>query len=178
MRDDVLIQAIDNTEDVLLHGGRWSEEAKQRVRQARRAGRRVSEMFANLYNAGGHYVNQAGKNAKRFANRIDSKYNISEHNGRTRALYRKELRNVRDIPHTNANTLMNPKAGKRRDNSVEARLRQALKKQSKTKYADKQVKDNVREWDKATTKYVNHLEAQKKLNAKRDRVQRRRIYGK
>ena len=45
MRDDVLIQAIDNTEDVLLHGAKWSEEAKERVRQARRAGRRVSEMF-------------------------------------------------------------------------------------------------------------------------------------
>lgn len=52
MRDDILIQAIDNTEDVLLHGGRWSEEAKQRVRQARRAGRRVSEMFGDLYRKG------------------------------------------------------------------------------------------------------------------------------
>ena len=49
MRDDILIQAIDNTEDVLLHGAKWSEEAKQRVRQARRAGRRVSEMFGDLY---------------------------------------------------------------------------------------------------------------------------------
>ena len=52
MRDDVLIQAIDNTEDVLLHGAKWTEEAKERVRQARRAGRRVSEMFGNLYNKG------------------------------------------------------------------------------------------------------------------------------
>ena len=47
MRDDILIQAIDNTEDVLLHGGKWSEEAKERVRQARRSGRRVSEMFGD-----------------------------------------------------------------------------------------------------------------------------------
>ena len=175
MRDDILIQAIDNTEDVLLHGGRWSEEAKQRVREARRAGRRVSEMFSNLYNSTGRYVNQAGKNVKRMANQIDSKYNISENNERTRALYRKELRNARNVPHTNANTLMNPKAGKRRDNSVEARLRQALKKQSKTKYAKKQFKENVREWNKATTKYVNHQRAQKKINAKRDRVQERRL---
>ena len=64
MRDDILIQAIDNTEDVLLHGGKWSEEAKQRVREARRAGRRVSEMFSNLYNSTGRYVNQAGRNVK------------------------------------------------------------------------------------------------------------------
>ena len=49
MRGDVLIQAIGNTEDLLLHGAKWSEEAKQRVRQARRAGRRVSEMFGDLY---------------------------------------------------------------------------------------------------------------------------------
>ena len=65
MRDDILIQAIDNTEDVLLHGGKWSEEAKQSVREARRAGRRVSEMFSNLYNSTGRYVNQAGKKVKR-----------------------------------------------------------------------------------------------------------------
>lgn len=174
MRDDILIQAIDNTEDVLLHGSKWSEEAKQRVREARRAGRRVSEMFSNLYNSTGRYINQAGKNVKRMANQIDSKYNISENNGRTRALYRKELQNARNVTRTKADVLMNPKAGKRRDNSVEARLRQALKKQSKTKYAKKQFKDNVREWNKATTKYVNHIQAQKKINAKRDRVQERR----
>lgn len=178
MRDDILIQAIDNTEDVLLHGGKWSEEAKQRVREARRAGRRVSEMFSGLYNDSKRYVNQAGKNVKRMANRIDSKYNISENNERTRVLYKKELQNARNVPHTKAETLMNPKGGKRRDNSVEARLRQALKKQSKTKYANKQFKDNVREWNRATTKYVNTQEAQKKINEKRERVQRRRIYGK
>ena len=178
MRDDILIQAIDNTEDVLMHGAKWSEEAKERVRQARRAGRRVSEMFANLYSAGGRYANQAGKNAKRFANRIDSKYNISENNGRTRALYKKERQNARNVPRTNAETLISPKGGVRRDHSVEARLRQALKKQSKTKYADKQFKDNVREWNRATTKYVNAQNARKKINAKRERVQRRRITGK
>ena len=174
MRDDILIQAIDNTEDVLLHGGKWSEEAKQRVREARRAGRRVRDMFSNLYNSTGRYVNQAGKNVKRMTNQIDSKYNISENNERTRALYREELQNARNVPHTNANTLMNPKAGKRRDNSVEARLRQALKKQSKTKYADKQFKDNIRRYDRATTKYVNEQNARKKINAKRERVQERR----
>lgn len=178
MRDDILIQAIDNTEDVLLHGGKWSEEAKQRVREARRAGRRVSEMFSGMYNDSKRYVNQAGKNIKLMANRIDSKYNISENNERTRALYKKELQNARNVPNTKAEILMNPKGGKRRDNSVEARLRQALKKQSKTKYANKQFKDNVREWNRATTKYVNAKEAQKKINEKRERVQRRRVYGK
>ena len=172
MRDDVLIQAIDSTEDVLLHGSRWSEEAKQRVRQARRAGRRVSEMFGDLY-----------KNTRRAVDKVDSKYNITEHNGRTQALYRKGRRNANTVVvkpskvHESANMLVNPQGGKRRDNSVEARLRQLITKQSKTKYADKQFKDNIRRYDRATTKYVNNL-ARKKINAKRERIQERRITGK
>lgn len=183
MRDDILIQAIDNTEDVLLHGARWSEEAKQRVRQARRAGRRVSEMFGDMYKNTRRGIDKAGKNVKGMANEIDSKYNISDNNGRTRALYNKEKRNASTViappgkVHEVANMLVDPQGGKRRDHSVEARLRQALFKQSKTKYADKQFKDNIRRYDRATTKYVNNL-ARKKINAKRERIQERRITGK
>lgn len=166
MRDDVLIQAIDNTEDVLLHGAKWSEEAKQRVRQARRAGRRVSEMFGDLY-----------KNTRRAVDKVDSKYNITEHNGRTQALYRKERRNADRVIGGSGEMLVNPQGGKRRDQSLEARLRQKLNKQSKTKYANKQFWDNVHRYDRATTKYVNNL-ARKKINAKRERIQERRITGK
>lgn len=172
MKDDILIQAIDNTEDVLMHGARWSEEAKQRVRQARRAGRRVSEMFGDLY-----------KNTRRAVDKVDSKYNITEHNGRTQALYRKEKKNASTVivkpskVHESANMLVDPQGGKRRDHSVEARLRQKLFKQSKTKYAKKQFWDNVHRYDRATTKYVNNLE-RKKINAKRERIQERRITGK
>ena len=101
MRDDILIQAIDNTEDVLLHGGKWSEEAKQRVREARRAGRRVSEMFSNLYNSTGRYAGQAGKNIKRFANRVDSKYNITENNARTRTGLKSATQYAKKAPLTN-----------------------------------------------------------------------------
>ena len=183
MRDDVLIQAIDNTEDVMLHGAKWSEEAKQRVRQARRAGRRVSEMFGDLYKNSRPYINKAGKNVKRMANQVDSKYNISENNGATRALYNKEKRNASTViakpgkVHEAAEMLVNPQGGKRRDNSVEARLRQMITKQSKTKYANKQFWDNVHRYDRATTKYVNELNARKKINAKRERIQKRRITG-
>jgi len=70
---DILLHAIDNTEDVLLHRA-WSEEAKQRVREARRAGRKVSEMFANLYSTSGRFIyNTAGKATKRFANVVYKK---------------------------------------------------------------------------------------------------------
>ena len=68
---DILLHAIDNTEDVLIHRA-WSEEAKQRVREARRAGRKVSEMFANLYSRTGRFINKTGKSvynkAKKFYN--------------------------------------------------------------------------------------------------------------
>ena len=138
MRDEVLIQAIDNTEDVLLHGGKWSEEAKERVRQARRAGRRVAEMFGD-----------AIKN-------VDSQYNITENNARTRAMYKKENKNSSSV-YGNWRDMVTSKAGKRQDSSVEARIRQALAKQSKTKYTDKQIKKNIRNYDKALTKHVNYL---------------------
>ena len=160
MRDDVLIQAIDNTEDVLLHGAKWSEEAKQRVRQARRAGRRVSEMFGDLY-----------KNSRRAVDKVDSKYNITEHNGRTRALYNKERRNANRVIGGSGEMLTNPQGGKRRDQSLEARLRQKLNKQSKTKYADKQFKDNMQRYSKAATKYRNDRARKKKkmLNASKSK---------
>ena len=92
MRDDILMQAIDNTGDVLLHGGKWSEEAKQRVRGARRAGRRVSEMFGSLYNSTGRCINQAGRNVKRYANQVDNKYNISANNGKNRKMIKDSQR--------------------------------------------------------------------------------------
>ena len=69
---DILLHAIDNTEDVLIHRA-WAEEAKQRVREARRAGRKVSEMFANLYSSTGRFINKTGKGTKRFANSIYNK---------------------------------------------------------------------------------------------------------
>lgn len=166
MKDDILIQAIDNTEDVLMHGARWSEEAKQRVRQARRAGRRVSEMFGDLY-----------KNSRRAVDKVDSKYNITEHNGRTKALYRKEKKNAENAIGGGWEMMINPQGGKRRDNSLEARLRRKFNKQSKTKYEDKQFKDNLKRRDRASTRYVNNL-ARKKINAKRERIQERRITGK
>lgn len=166
MRDDILIQAIDNTEDVLVHGARWSEEAKQRVRQARRAGRRVSEMFGDLY-----------KNSRRAVDKVDSKYNITEHNGRTQALYKKEKKNANTAIGGGWEMMINPQGGKRRDNSLEARLRQKLNKQSKTKYEDKQFKDNIERRRRASTRYVNNR-ARKKINAKRERVQQQRITGK
>lgn len=180
MRDDILIQAIDNTEDVLLHGGRWSEEAKQRVRQARRAGRRVSEMFGDLYNSTGRYVNQAGKNAKRFANRIDSKYNISEHNSKTR----KMLKDAKKYPYKGElsgsgalkSLTKSYRAKDRQYNSVEGRLKRAIPGYGWYAKRD-QLKDSRKFANKNYAVIDKRIDTRDKLNAKRERVQRRRITG-
>lgn len=139
MRDEVLLQAIDNTEDVLLHGGKWSEEAKERVHQARRAGRRVSEMF--------------GDTVKKTASKIDTKYNISLNNEGTRKLYKQETKNANNA-QTSWKKLSATKAGKRRDNSVASRIAQAITGQSRTKWADKQFKKNIDAYNKSVSKYL------------------------
>lgn len=180
MRDDVLIQAIDNTEDVMLHGAKWSEEAKQRVRQARRAGRRVSEMFGDLYKNSRPYINKAGKNVKRMANQVDSKYNISEHNGKTR----KMLKDAKQYPYkgelSGSGALKSLKksyrAKERQYDSVEGRLKRAIPgygwyaKRDQLKDANKFANKNYAVIDK-------RIDTRDKLNAKRERVQRRRITG-
>ena len=59
------IKDIDPNNEILLHGGKWSEEAKRRVSEARRAGRSVFEMFGDVYKKAektvGSTVNSASK---------------------------------------------------------------------------------------------------------------------
>lgn len=180
MRDDVLIQAIDNTEDVLLHGVKWSEEAKQRVRQARRAGRRVSEMFGDLYKNSRPYINKAGKNIKRMANEIDSKYNISENNGRTRAGLKNATRYAKTAPLTNkgniATTRRSVAAKERQYKSVEARLKSAIPGYNDI-YKRKQVKDTNKYIHKNGSIYGQRVDNQNYLNSLREKVQERRTSG-
>lgn len=177
MRDDILIQAIDNTEDVLLHGGKWSEEAKQRVREARRAGRRVAEMFSNLYNSTGRYANQAGKNIKRFANQVDSKYNITENNARTRAGLKSATQYAKKAPLTNegnlATTRRSIKAKERQYKSVEARLKSEIPGYGKI-YSRKQVKDTNKYLRKNGKIYGQRVYNRNHINRLRDKVQERR----
>lgn len=57
------IRDIDPNNEILLHGGKWSEEAKRRVSEARRAGRSVLEMFGDLYKKTEKTVSSATKSA-------------------------------------------------------------------------------------------------------------------
>lgn len=65
--------------DEIHHGGKWSEEAKQRYREARRAGRSVYDMFANFYNKSkpgvNRAVNQAGKTVNGVVNQAGKTVN-------------------------------------------------------------------------------------------------------
>jgi len=58
-KEDVYIPDQSYPGDEIHHGGKWSEEAKQRYREARRAGRSVYDMFANFYNKSKPGVNRA-----------------------------------------------------------------------------------------------------------------------
>lgn len=57
------IKDIDPNNEILLHGGKWSEEAKRRVSEARRAGRSVLDMFGDLYKKTEKTVESATKSA-------------------------------------------------------------------------------------------------------------------
>lgn len=57
------ISLIDPNNEILLHGGKWSEEAKRRVSEARRAGRSVADMFGDLYKKTEKTVESAAKTA-------------------------------------------------------------------------------------------------------------------
>lgn len=60
-RELLLHAALLENEEVLLHGKKWSEEAKARVRQARKAGMSVYDMFSSFYK-------NAKKSGTRFVN--------------------------------------------------------------------------------------------------------------
>ena len=92
---DILLHAIDNTEDVLIHRA-WSEEAKQRVREARRAGRKVSEMFANLYSRTGRFINKTGKSVYNKAKKIYNDPRASEQVSDWESHFSKPMRVVKN----------------------------------------------------------------------------------
>lgn len=60
-RELLLHAALLENEEVLLHGKKWSEEAKARVRQARKVGMSVYDMFSSFYK-------NAKKSGTRFVN--------------------------------------------------------------------------------------------------------------
>ena len=77
-KEDVYIPDQSYSSDEIHHGGKWSEEAKQRYREARRAGRSVYDMFGNLYNKANKQVTSKANN---IANRTIYKKPIAKAKG-------------------------------------------------------------------------------------------------
>jgi hypothetical protein len=176
---DILLHAIDNTEDVLLHRA-WSEEAKQRVREARRAGRKVSEMFANLYSSSGRFINNASRTTKRYANAVDSKLNISEHNGKTRQMLKKASQYPYKAELSGSGALrtliLSRRAKRRQYGSLESRLKRMSPINGR-----REMKKQLRDANKFTNKNYKvidkRIDGRDKANAARERIQEYRITG-
>ena len=77
-KEDVYIPDQSYSSNEIHHGGKWSEEAKQRYREARRAGRSVYDMFGNLYNKTNKQVTSKANN---IANRTIYKEPIARAKG-------------------------------------------------------------------------------------------------
>lgn len=76
-RRNFIIPDESYTGDEIHHGGTWSEEAKRRYAEARKAKRSVYDMFGSVYNklakSGAKVVKSAGKTINKTANNIANK---------------------------------------------------------------------------------------------------------
>ena len=72
MKDNYISSTLD-TANTLMHA-KWSEEAKERVRQARKAGRSVYDMFSSSYNKaskeGSKIIRRASKDGSKLVKRV------------------------------------------------------------------------------------------------------------
>ena len=84
-KEDVYIPDQSYSSDEIHHGGKWSEEAKQRYREARRAGRSVYDMFGNVYN-------KANKQVTSKANNIANRTIYKEPIARAKGDYKKAIK--------------------------------------------------------------------------------------
>lgn len=84
-KEDVYIPGMTNPDDAMMHGHKWSEEAKARVREARKAGRTVEEMFGKNWKKAGKAIN---KSANKMANKSIYKKSIASANKKVRILKR------------------------------------------------------------------------------------------
>ena len=72
MKDNYISSILDTT-NTLMHA-KWSEEAKERVRQARKTGRSVYDMFSSYYNKtskeGSKVISNVSKEGSRLVKRV------------------------------------------------------------------------------------------------------------
>ena len=145
-------QNYQGTEEELQHGRQWSEEAKERVRQARKAGRSVRDMFGSFYAKQGRSLN---KSLNKVANRTIYKKSIS--NARNKLVVAKSNR---DLSYKRGVALKNSSSGfvSKGSTPVEKGRRAGIvAKLKRDNDVDKMVKDaTVRYRKKELKKSSNH----------------------
>lgn len=132
-----------------LQHGKWSEEAKERVRQARRAKRKVSEMFGDLYakssKTGKKYRRVLGKNGKVAVKKIKR----SANNYANKTIYKGKISSAK------SNLKRVKGVAKTRNGYAGAALWKGGKKSTDKKVVNaymKQYKDNMKRVGKAESK--------------------------
>ena len=92
-KNEIIIPDGRVVDEYLLHGIKWSEEAKERVRQAHKAGRTVEEMFGNIYKNGSKAVNRQANN---IANKTIYKKQVATANRRVQVVKRDNKKMAKD----------------------------------------------------------------------------------
>lgn len=175
-KEDVYIPGEDYAGENLVHGRTWSEEAKQRVREARRAGRSVYEMFSNFYNsqkknlnpkAISKGINRIGKDVNRVAR--NTAVNINRFGKAVNKVKNKVVRGIDDAVYT--------KKERSRNKKEIAKLRDAVKRNkglvdkvppSERAAIEKQLKSDTAKLNKKLTD--THKQYKKSINSKIDDV--------
>ena len=99
-RERLLHTALLENEDVLLHGKKWSEDAKTRIQQARKAGMSVYDMFTDLSEEYLHHYGVRGMRWGRRKYRVPDKSFVGKVSTYTerRDHYRKVAEAIKNSP--------------------------------------------------------------------------------
>lgn len=175
-KEDIYIPGEDYDGEDLTHGRPWSEEAKQRVREARRAGRSVYEMFSNFYNsqkknlnprAISKGINRIGNNVNRVARK--AAVNVNRFGKALKKVKNKVVRSIDNAVYT--------KKERNRNKKEIAKLRGAVKRSkglidrvppSERAAMEKQLKSDTAKLNKKLKD--THKQYKKSINSKVDRA--------
>ena len=155
-KEDVYIPDQSYSSNEIHHGGKWSEEAKQRYREARRAGRSVYDMFGNVYNKANKQVTSKANN---IANRTIYKEPIARAKGdykkaiKRRSAIKRNYDKINAVRKTSNHTL-----GEITKDATKAVGKEIGKSANKAK---KGIKDGLRKADKVVTSAANKHVANK-----------------
>ena len=175
-KEDVYIPDQSYSSDEIHHGGKWSEEAKQRYREARRAGRSVYDMFGNFYNKANKQVTSKANN---IANRTIYKQPIAKAEKATKDTLRKADKAVTSTVNKHVSNKDRKHIDKEEKKYIDKRRKSALNVAVKRKkYINKQYEESVNKANreaniesvKNTFNFINGKEKKEKIYEKRKKA--------